>query len=146
MIEVRGRSEGATIHAFGDTVRRVLTVLSDNDPARANCMRKSYIGIARNNCTYVYSHTSIPGKRGWWFEFAGEPIFVTSFAPCYPSTSSRFAFNCDLDSCFVLFQPEYSFAWRNVDDDPRNTHTEWDQPKSARDRIRVAFRDHGRFI
>ena len=48
----------------------------------------------------------------WVFEYNGSEFFVTSFAPCYSATSSRFAFG--VDSSFVLFQPYHSFLLHNV--------------------------------
>ena len=42
---------------------------------------------------------------------------------------------------FVLLQPEYSFLHHDL---PYDTpHTEWEAPRTIRDRIRVSFRDAG---
>jgi hypothetical protein len=81
------------------------------------------------------------GKRGWWFEFDRESFFVTTFAPCYPSTHSRYAFGVK-DRSYVLFQPEFSFAWHNIGDD--TPHTKWDNPVTIRDKIRVEYKQNGR--
>ena len=123
VFEVCGKEYGDTVENFGETVRRVLLTISDSDPNQANCMRKSYID-----------------KRGWCFEFLRETMFVTTFGPCFPSTHSRYAFGCT--SSFILFQPEYSFAWHNIESD--TPHTNWENPTSIRDKIRVEFRKHGR--
>lgn len=123
VFEIVGKEHGESVEAFGDAVRRVLLTLSDNDPNGANCMRKSYID-----------------KRGWCFEFARDTMFVTTFSPCFPSNHSRYGFGCT--SSFVLLQPEYSFAWHNLESD--TPHTNWDNPTSIRDKIRVEFRKHGR--
>lgn len=41
-----------------------------------------------------------------------------------------------------MFQPEISFAQHDL---PLDTpHTDWDSPKTVRDRIRVGFRNAGR--
>jgi hypothetical protein len=99
---------------------------------------------------------SYVGKRGWYFEFNNEPIFITTFAPFYPSSSSRYlsrstfnlltfiryAFGIDEESSFVLLQPEYSFTWRDIGED--TPHTEWNNPKTMRDKIRCEFKKHGR--
>ena len=67
-------------------------------------------------------------------------MFVTSFAPFYPESSSRFAFGTS--NCYILFQPEILFAQRDlIDDTPR---TNWEKPETLRDRIRVSYRDAGR--
>ena len=77
---------------------------------------------------------------GWSFEFDSIPIFVTTFAPCYPENHSRFAFNAK--SGFILLQPMYSFA---IHDIGRETpHTNWDNPETVRDKIRVAYKENGR--
>lgn len=43
------------------------------------------------------------GKAGWRFKFAGEELFVTTFAPCYEADNSRYAYGAN-DHIFVLFQ------------------------------------------
>lgn len=118
-----GNQFGADPHVFGQGVRRVLQTLSDLDPAGVKCMNKSYVA-----------------KRGWVFEFNHATFFVTTFAPCYPESHSRFAFGAD-DS-FILLQPELSFAQHDLPEDTPVTN--WEQPVTVRDRIRVAFRDAGR--
>jgi len=125
VFEVRGIDYASSVEIFGDTVRRVLSTISKNDPRGVDCMSKSYID-----------------KKGWWFEFNNEFIFVTTFAGCYPENHSRYMFNADRESCFVLLQPEYSFAWRNIDSGPEPTN--WTEPNSIRDIIRVNFKNHGR--
>ena len=79
-------------------------------------------------------------KVGWSFEFNGVPIFVTTFAPCYPSNHARFVFGAT--EAFVLFQPMYSFAIHDIGDD--TPHTNWDNPVTVRDKIRVAFKENNR--
>jgi small GTP-binding protein len=108
---------------LGDCVRRMLTHLALNDPSGENSMKVSYIG-----------------KRGWRFRFNQCDFFVTTFAPCYPATSSRFAFGCG--RAFVLLQPELSFARHDL---PLDTaHTNWEEPKNIRDETRIAFRKAGK--
>ena len=114
---------GRDVDTFAEVVRRVLTVLSDNDPAGLHCMDRSYIG-----------------KKGWVFEFNKVTMFVTTFAPFYPVTSPRFAFGAK--NTYILFQPEVSFAQYDLGRD--TPHTNWDKPKTVRDQIRVNFRDAGR--
>lgn len=74
------------------------------------------------------------------FEFNRVTFFITTFAPFYPATSSRYAFNSE--DCFILFQPEISFAHHDLVADTPETN--WTEPRTVRDRIRVAYRDAGR--
>jgi len=112
----------ATPEELGVTVRRTLTALSDKDPAAEGVMRVKYIG-----------------SRGWRFRFAKADFFVTTFAPCYPASSSRYAFNTG--RAFVLLQPEVSFLRHNL---PIDTPVTLEPPKTIRDKTRLAFRDAGR--
>lgn len=66
---------GNTLEKFAKSVNRTLTILSHFDPAKVKIMEKSYVG-----------------QKGWAFEFAREPFFVTTFAPFYPPNHSRYAF------------------------------------------------------
>ena len=112
------------LEAFAAAVRRLLFTISNMDPTGERSARKAYIH-----------------DRAWHFTFARFPIFVTTFAPCYGPTSSRYTYGADPESAFVLLQPEYSFLRHDL---PADTpHTEWDNPKTIRDRIRVSFRDAG---
>ena len=80
------------------------------------------------------------GRRSWVFQFNKTTFFITTFAPFYPDHNSRFSFgNCD---CYLLFQPELSFALHDLPDD--SAITNWDHPKNVRDRIRLAYRNAGR--
>ena len=62
---------------------------------------------------------------------------MTTFAPCYPSTNSRYSYKAE--DCFILFQPELSFAVHNLPSDTPQTN--WEYPRTVRDKIRCAFRD-----
>ncbi|XP_066302808.1 uncharacterized protein [Branchiostoma lanceolatum] len=123
LFELPGEEFGATPEKLGNGVRRLLKVLSDTDPAGVHCMDKSYVS-----------------KRGWCFEFDGCTFFVTTFAPCYPETHSRF--NFDSENSFVLLQPEESFLRHNIGAD--TPHTDWENPRTVRDQIRAAYRRAGR--
>ena len=79
-------------------------------------------------------------KRGWVFEFNSVTFFVTTFAPFYPENHSRYSFGAP--NCYILLQPEISFAQYDFDED--TPFTDWDSPKTPRDRIRLAFRQAGR--
>ena len=79
-------------------------------------------------------------KPSWVFTFHQQTFFVTTFAPCYPASNSRFAF--EAEHCYILFQPDVSFALHNIP--PDTEHTNWDCPKTSRDRIRLAYRNAGR--
>mmetsp|Transcript_25290 Transcript_25290/g.36682 ORF Transcript_25290/g.36682 Transcript_25290/m.36682 type:complete len:454 (-) Transcript_25290:546-1907(-) len=108
---------------LGECVRRYLTALSEDDPAGESMMHVNYIG-----------------SKGWRFRFGNTDFFVTTFAPCYPVTSSRYAFGAS--SAFILLQPEESFARRDLPFD--TSFTNWETPKTVRDKTRVAFRAAGR--
>ena len=123
MFELGGADLGQDVSDFGEGVRRVLLSLSDADPANVHCMDLPYID-----------------QKGWVFSFNKHPIFVTTFAPCYPPTSSRFAFGSQFG--FILLQPMYSFVLHDIGKDTPLTN--WADPKSARDRIRVAYKRSGR--
>ena len=97
----------------------MLKCISDHDPSGFYCMNKSYVS-----------------KVGWSFEFGGSPIFVTTFAPCYPETHSRYAFGAE--NSFILLQPMYSFAIHDIGED--TPHTNWECPVTVRDKIRVAYK------
>jgi hypothetical protein len=68
------------VRQFGETVRLALTALSDADPASQQCMRPPPVGGGGGHGV---------AARGWHFRFNGVPFFVTTFAPCYPPSSSR---------------------------------------------------------
>jgi hypothetical protein len=127
VFELRGSRYATDVTTFAKNVQRVLTEISDADPADAKCMRKSYIG-----------------RRGWYFQFAREPLFITTFAPCYTSSHPRYQFGMHPESCFVLFQPEESFLRHDIPSDRPRSETDWDAPKDIRDRIRVNFKRNGR--
>ncbi len=101
----------------------MLTTLSDNDPAGVHCMDKSYVG-----------------KKGWVFEFNTVTFFVTTFAPFYPQSHSRYSFGAS--DCYILLQPEISFAQYDLNED--TPFTNWENPKTSRDKIRCAFKEAGR--
>lgn len=124
LIELPNDPYVSDIEIFSDSVRRVLHVLSDVDPKSARCMDT----IDTRN------------QRGWVFQFNEITYFITTFAPFYPDTNSRYAFGAR--NGFILFQPEISFALHNLPSD--TPHTNWESPVTVRDKIRVAFRDAGR--
>lgn len=123
VFQLPGAEFGDTVENFGQGVRRVLKCISDNDPAGHHCMNKSYVG-----------------QIGWSFEFNSIPIFVTTFAPCYPSHHSRYAF--EAEGAFILLQPMYSFAIHDIG--PETPLTNWENPNTVRDKIRVAYKENGR--
>ncbi|XP_060071417.1 uncharacterized protein LOC132551308 [Ylistrum balloti] len=124
LIEIPQETYAFDLECFSNSVRRVLQVLSDLDPKGARCMDT----IGTKN------------QRGWVFQFHDVTYFITTFAPFYPDTNSRYSFGAQ--GCFILLQPEISFALHNLP--PDTPHTNWDEPKSVRDKIRIAFRDAGR--
>lgn len=127
VFEARGSGYCVDLASFAQTVRLILEAISAADPAGMDCMQKQKIG-----------------RRGWYFQFAREPLFITTFAPCYPCSHPRYQFDAYPDSCFVLFQPEESFYRHDLPPDRPRSATFWDSPADIRDRIRVNFRKHGR--
>jgi hypothetical protein len=148
LFEIRGQQYFRDIEAFGQTVRRALTSIADSDQKPYNCMR---------------TPASI-NRKGWYFSFGSEPIFVTTFAPLYDKHSSRYMYldkrgrlpavkfaqspdqicdqsGGDYDSCFILLQPEYSFLRHNLESDTPVTN--WEAPQTIRDRIRCSFQKAG---
>lgn len=123
VFEARGAEYSGDLASFAKTVRRLLAGLSARDPAGVDCM-------ARGNV----------GRRGWFFQFAREPLFVTAFAPCYAPDHPRYQFGVHPDSCFVLLQPEESFLRHALPPDKPRSATNWDDPQDVRDRIRANFR------
>ncbi|XP_064633076.1 uncharacterized protein LOC135491262 [Lineus longissimus] len=123
LFEVPQVPYASDIQTFGQSVRRVLTVLSDADPTGYRCMDKTFIS-----------------RKEWAFQFNRMTFFVTTFGPFYSESHPRYAFGCDQG--FILLQPELSFAFKDLPSDTPKTN--WDNPLTVRDRIRVAFRDAGR--
>lgn len=74
--------------------------------------------------------------RGWQFSFNHQRLFITSFAPCYPKSSPRFAFGSPY--AWILIQPEFSFSYHNVDSPATGTDT------GVRDKILRRFTQAGR--
>jgi hypothetical protein len=74
------------------------------------------------------------------FEFCKMTFFITTFSPAYPDYHPRYSFNAK--NCYVLFQPEISFALHDLP--PDTPHTKWDSPDNVRDKIRVAYKNAGR--
>lgn len=123
VFELPGIQFGMDVKSFGKGVYRVLKYISDQDPAGYHCMNKSFVS-----------------QIGWSFEFNAVPIFVTTFAPCYPENHSRYAFGAQ--NAFILLQPMYSFAIHEIGHDTPTTN--WSNPQTIRDKIRVAYKENGR--
>lgn len=104
--------------SFAKSFCQILEILSDSDPCQKDCMNKKI------------------DSTQWVFEFAGMSFFITTFLPCYPHTNPRYTY--DSKNCFILFQPEVSFALKNISNFAANTN--WDQPSTERDKIRVSFK------
>jgi len=122
VFEIKGKQFGDTVDAFGETVRRVLTTVSDLDPG----------------CDHPMD-SDILDRRGWRYMWDGFGIFVTCFAPCYDEHNARYTFGVK-DATYVLFQPQYSFSFHSLGED----HP-WDDTKNtARQKIRQNFKNAGR--
>lgn len=127
VIEIRDKRYGKSEETLAALVRIVLQVISRNCPTGLSCMDMKSIVTPR-----------------WYFSLCSVPIFITTFGPCYSQYSSRYAFPtpATADSVFILFQPEESFLRHGLDFD--TPHTNWENPITIRDRVRVNFRAHNR--
>ncbi|CAF1298903.1 unnamed protein product [Rotaria sordida] len=126
VIEIPHNHLTTTLEDFGQIFKQILRFLSDHDPAKRHCMNVSSSRI---------------GQIGWVFEFDRVTFFITTFTPHYPETHPRYAHGSK-NYCHILFQPELSFLRHDLPDD--TPHTNWIEPITSRDKIRVAFRQHGR--
>jgi len=108
---------------FGQCVLRMLSAISAQDPSGENVMKANYID-----------------RPGWRFRFHSIDFFITTFAPCYPETSSRYTFGSD--KAFILLQPEASFFRHKLPTD--SPETDWENPRNIREKTRVAFKNAGR--
>lgn len=79
----------ASVSDLSRTTRRVLTGLSQVDPAGRDSMRNVQ-------------------DTGWWFSYAGHKLFVLTFGTCYPPSSSRYGFGSS--STYIVLQPAHSFS------------------------------------
>lgn len=116
VVELPGRF-GSSLPRLAQTVHAVLHTLAGCDPAQGNVLGDEVEDPA------------------WCFEFGGDPLFINTFAPCYPSRHSRYGFG--VDSTFILMQPRHSFA-RVV------REGESVLPVAVRRRIRADYAAHGR--
>mmetsp|Transcript_506 Transcript_506/g.832 ORF Transcript_506/g.832 Transcript_506/m.832 type:complete len:302 (+) Transcript_506:726-1631(+) len=121
-IDDRAATKGSP-EEFGQCVRRMLLALSFKDPSGENVMASKYMD-----------------RPGWRFRFHSTDVFVTTFAPCYPETSSRYGFGSD--KAFILLQPETSFLRHKLPAD--SPETDWENPRNIREKTRVAFKTAGR--
>jgi hypothetical protein len=124
LIEIRGIAYSDTVASFAATVRTALAVLSQHDPSGLDPMQMLSINTS-----------------SWNFSFDMVPMFVTTFAPCYPPSSARYLHLTESasDSCFILLQPEVSFLRHGIG--PDQPVTNWEKPHTIRDKIRANFRD-----
>nr|WP_253263345.1 YqcI/YcgG family protein [Anoxybacillus sp. EFIL] len=116
VIEVYGKEYGDRLDNLSKTLRRVLTYLSDKDPAKIHCMNQNIL------------------RSDWRFSFGGQTFFVTTFAPCYPKKHPRYSHNPF--STFVLLQPEFSF-------DHNGIHAGNPKRELIKEKIRSKFRENG---
>jgi hypothetical protein len=127
VIELRGAQYTRDAAAFGRAVFFMLRALCDLESKQCGCMRRGPERI---------------GEYGWWFDCANDFCFVTTFAPFYESKHSRHAYGAGGDTAgWIVLQPEFAFARRNIS--CGHEPTEWHAPRSARDRVRVAFLERG---
>lgn len=117
-----------SIEGFAEVVRRVLTAICDADKMKF-----------REGCMHVSEDRF--SSKGWFFEFANESFFITTFAPFYPETGhARYSFGTT--SGWILLQPEFSFVLNGIGNDTLQTN--WDKPMTVRDKIRIDFKRNNR--
>jgi hypothetical protein len=127
VIELRGEQYARDLQSFSRAVFFMLRALCDCEPSHCGCMRKSAARI---------------GDYGWWFDCDKEFCFVTTFAPFYDTNHSRHAYGAGGErSAWIVLQPEFSFARRNIA--CGHEPTDWVNPRSERDRVRVSFLERG---
>jgi hypothetical protein len=117
VIELPGTRYGASVERLAQTTHAVLRTLADCDPRAEGVLEREV------------------EDASWCYAFGGDPLFVNTFAPCYPEGHSRYGFG--VDSTFVLIQPRHSFARVVKEGDTV-------LPVSARHRIRAEYAAHGR--
>eukprot|EP00455_Lapot_gusevi_P024382 TRINITY_DN2534_c0_g1_i7.p1 TRINITY_DN2534_c0_g1~~TRINITY_DN2534_c0_g1_i7.p1 ORF type:complete len:334 (+),score=68.04 TRINITY_DN2534_c0_g1_i7:369-1370(+) len=144
LFEIRGEQYLKDVYTFGQAISRIVHYISDHDPV--SIRRISPPGQPESFPVFrgcLHSHALLD-TPSWHFNFLKEPYFLTTFAPFYPPNNSRFMFPHagNQDSGFLLFQPELSFLYHDIGFDTPLTN--WEQPVTVRDKIRVAFRQHGR--
>ncbi|KAK3759622.1 hypothetical protein RRG08_008204 [Elysia crispata] len=146
LIELPGELFGTDIETFSSAVRRVLVTLRQADIQRQTRQLKERAAEldavdVENRMRYLKpENPHIWDRRSWVFEFNKITFFLTSFAPFYPESNSRYGF--ETQHCYILFQPEISFAIHDLP--PDTAETNWNHPVTVRDKIRIAFRDAGR--
>jgi len=104
----------------GNVMYRLLRELSRNDPSGDDCLEDE----------------REVGQRSWQYRHSGQRCFMTSFAPCYPDYSPRYAFGST--HVWILLQPEYSFSYHNVDNPVTGADT------GARKKVHKSFVQAGR--
>ncbi|XP_005112877.1 uncharacterized protein LOC101859301 [Aplysia californica] len=144
LIELPGSLYGTDIQALSKAVRTVLLTLREHDlklrRAAVNARADFDEPTRKSQLELLVEHPERWDRRNWVFEFNRVTFFITSFAPFYPEENSRYSFGCA--DCYMLFQPEMSFALHDLP--PDTAETNWECPVNVRDRIRVAFREAGR--
>ncbi|UGQ15272.1 YqcI/YcgG family protein [Yinghuangia sp. ASG 101] len=117
VIELAGPRFGRDVPSLARSTHAVLRHLSDHDPAGERSLDREI--------------ETLP----WCFAFGGEPMFVNTFAPCYPPAHSRHAFGAE--HTYVVLQPRHSFG-RVLR--PGETVL----PPAVRERIRADYARHDR--
>jgi hypothetical protein len=122
LFHVSGKKYGTDLNVFAETFNHILKTLAINDPKKRDCMKYRI------------------DSPGWVFEFCKITFFISTFLPIYQENHSRYTHG--INECFILFQPEISFLNKNIPFDTPDTN--WADPKTVRDKIRVAFKNAGK--
>lgn len=127
VIEIKGSKYCKDLTSFTATVRQTLEYISKYDPIGLDVMKMKSIS-----------------SSSWYYSLCNVPIFITTFAPFYSKNNCRYMHSIEelSDYCYILLQPEISFLRHNIGNDTPKTN--WDNPETIRDKIRVNFRNHSR--
>lgn len=63
--------------------------------------------VFEDSCSSTFSAQLEIAEKGGKFTIYDEPVFISTFSPCYAQNHSRHSFN--LPYCYIVIQPEHSF-------------------------------------
>lgn len=129
IVEITDERLGETTQAVDQLLNRVLRYFEELELKE----REQRTGVARASDAKKKRITSDYGVT-----FARTRLFLTPFAPCFPETSSRYAFG-EQHSTFLLLQSSHSFQLLN-----RLADNQWDKVIALRDKVRENFIKAGR--
>ena len=105
----------STVDELAKTTARFLSEMNRIDPAQSRCL------------------SGQPGTPGWKFDWAGEPMFLTTFGTCYPPDHPRYPHG--FDHTYYFFQPDFVLR--------HHPGLVGDMEAISRERILSSFNKHG---